>query len=208
MSARGFLIALEGGEGAGKSTQAARLAAGIGAVATREPGGSALGERVRAVLLDPATGAMDPRAELFLMLAARSQHLAELIRPTLESGRHVVVDRFTGSTLAYQGYGRGLPLDEVRRACELAVAGCRPDLSVLLDVPVSLGSARRPGLPDRIERADRGFHERVRRGFLKVAAVEPDSWVVIDATGSTAEVARQVLAAVTDRLPVKPVVAS
>lgn len=206
MTTPGRLIALEGGEGAGKSTQAALLAAAIGAEQTREPGGSDLGERVRALLLDPSTGEIDDRAELFLMLAARSQHLAERIRPGLAGGRHVVVDRFSGSTLAYQGYGRGLPLADVRRACDLATAGCWPDLTLLLDLPAALGAARRSGVPDRIEGADGGFHERVTGGFRELAAAEPSSWVVIDASQGVDEVARDVLAAVGERLGIRPVV--
>src|SRR5580700_8706439 len=116
------MIAFEGGEGAGKSTQAERLAAALGAELTREPGGTAIGERIRTLLLDPETGTgseIDARAELMLALAARAQHVSERVRPLLKSGRDVVLDRYSGSTLAYQGYGRGLPVDEIRQACDL-----------------------------------------------------------------------------------------
>ncbi|HKH87535.1 MAG TPA: dTMP kinase [Acidimicrobiales bacterium] len=203
MTTRGRLIALEGGEGAGKSTQASRLAAAIGAQITREPGGSRLGERVRQLLLDPeaseAAGRIDPRAELMLMLAARAQHVSELIRPHLESGRDVVVDRYSGSTLAYQGYGRGLPIEEVRHACDLATGGLWPDLTLLLDVPVEVGAGRKAragGEPDRIEAERDGFHMRVRDGFLVEAAADPDRWVVIDGTLEPSEVEKLVRAAV------------
>jgi len=210
VTSRGFLIAIEGGEGAGKSTQAKRLAGAIGAEQTREPGGSHLGEQVRTLLLDPATGDIDARAELHLMLAARAQHLAERIRPALDDGRHVVVDRFSGSTIAYQGYGRGLPLDGVRTACEIAADGCWPDLNVLLDLPADVGAARMASaraLPDRIEAADGGFHERVTGGFRKMAKAEPERWVVIDASQPIDEVAGDVLRAVATRLGIKPVAA-
>ena len=203
MTRRGRLIAFEGGEGAGKSTQASRLAAAIGADLTREPGGSWLGERVRQLLLDPepgeAAGEIDPRAELMLMLAARAQHVSEVIRPRLDAGRDVVVDRYSGSTLAYQGYGRGLPLQEIRGACDLATGCLWPDLTILLDVPVEVGTARRTsagGEPDRIEAERDGFHVRVRGGFLAEAAADASSWVVIDGTLDPGDVERQVRVAV------------
>lgn len=200
MPARGLLIAIEGGEGAGKSTQAARLAAAIGGLVTREPGGTALGEQVRGLLLDPAHGEVDPRAELMLMLAARAQHVAERIEPALAAGTDVVVDRFSASTLAYQGYGRGLPLEEIRQACDLATGGRWPDLTILLDLDVATGaSRRRHELPDRIESADTAFHERVREGFRRLAAAEPGSWVVLDGAADPDEVAEAALAAVRAR---------
>ncbi|HXY45781.1 MAG TPA: dTMP kinase [Acidimicrobiales bacterium] len=205
MTGRGRLIAFEGGEGAGKSTQAQRLASGIGAELTREPGGSELGERIRHLLLDPAGTAavIDPRAELMLLLASRAQHVAERIRPALESGRDVVVDRFSGSTLAYQGYGRGLPLAAVKEACDLATGGLWPDLTILLEVPLTLGSARRAGAgwtPDRIEAEEAEFHRRVADGFLALAAADPQGWVVIDGTGAVDTVAHLVDEALESRL--------
>lgn len=197
----GRLVALEGGEGAGKSTQAALLASSLGAQVSREPGGSAFGERVRGLLLDPAIGPMEGRTELMLMLAARAQHVAERLRPWLADGLDVVVDRFSGSTLAYQGYGRGLPLEALRGACDLATGSLWPDLTVLLDVPLEAAGARRAGAPnDRIESEGDEFHARVRLGYLELASADPARWVVVDGTASEEEVAARVLGEVRQRL--------
>ncbi len=208
MGTRGRLIAIEGGEGVGKSTQAALLASAIGAEASREPGGSPIAERIRDLLLDRSLGVLAPRAELYLMLAARAEHLSSLIEPALAAGRHVVVDRFAGSTLAYQGYGRGLPVEEVRRACDLASGGRWPDLSVLLDMPRDVAKRRRaaqqaqlPGVsPDRIEAEEPEFHRRVSEGFREIAADDTEHWVVLDGSASASEVAAEVLGAVRARL--------
>lgn len=200
----GFLIAIEGGDGAGKSTQAAELAGAIGALLTREPGGTPIGERIRALLLDPGSTGMADRTELMLMLAARAQHLAERIEPALAIGRHVVVDRYSASTLAYQGYGRGLPLEDVRRACELATAGRWPDLTVLVDVPVAVGRQRRGDRPDRIEGEAAHFHERVRAGFLAEAEADPSRWCVVDGSGEVSAIAAEILSVVTGRLGIEP----
>ena len=208
MGTRGRLIAIEGGEGVGKSTQAALLASAIGAEASREPGGSPVAERIRELLLDRSLGTPAPRAELYLMLAARAEHLTVRIEPALAAGRHVVVDRFAGSTLAYQGYGRGLPVEEVRRACDLASGGRWPDLSVLLDMPREVAERRRaaqqaqlPGVsPDRIEAEEPEFHRRVNEGFREIAANDTEHWVVLDGSASAAEVAVEVLGAVRARL--------
>ena len=189
-------IALEGGEACGKSTQATRLAARLDAVLTREPGGTHLGERVRALLLDPDE-AVDARAEALLMAAARAQHVAELIQPALDAGRHVVTDRFTASSLAYQGFGRGLPIDEVRALSRFATGGLEPDLYVLLDVPLEVAAARRSREHDRLEAAGEAFHQRVRDGFRSLAADEPERWVVLDGTASVDEVEKAVWARVT-----------
>jgi len=198
---RGLLIAVEGGEAAGKSTQAALLASSLGAEVSREPGGSAFGERVRGLLLDPAIGSMDARAELMMMLAARAQHVAERLRPWIDDGLDVVVDRYSGSTLAYQGYGRGLPLEALRVACDLATGGLWPDLTILLDVPLEESGTRRAGSPrDRIESEDDDFHVRVRRGYLELAVAEPTTWVVIDGAAEPEEVATRVLTAFRERL--------
>jgi len=196
---RGRFIALEGGEGAGKSTQATLLAVELGAVLTREPGGTAVGQRLRALLLDPAA-TLDARAEALLMAADRAQHVAEVVRPALEAGRDVVTDRFAGSSLAYQGYGRGLPLDEVRGLSAWATGDLWPDVVVLLDVPAAAAAGRRRPRPDRIEAEGGGFHDRVENGFRALAAAEPGRWVVVDGVGPVADVAARVAAAVTSRL--------
>jgi dTMP kinase len=195
---RGVFIAFEGGEASGKSTQAKRFAAGRGALLTREPGGTELGERVRAMFLDPTTGDVDGRAEALLVAAARAQHVAEVIEPALASGRDVVTDRFTGSSLAYQGYGRGLPLEEVRALSAFAGAGLEPDLYVLLDVPAQVAAARLGADRDRMESAGDAFHDRVRRGYVELARAE--GWVVVDGSGPPDEVERLVHEAVSARL--------
>jgi dTMP kinase len=194
-------LAFEGGEACGKSTQAARLAARLGAVLTREPGGTPLGARLRAVLLDPESRVGD-RAEALLMAADRAQHVAEVIRPELDAGRHVVTDRYAGSSLAYQGFGRGLPLDEVRRLSDWASVGLWPDLTVLLDVPLELAAARQAGgRPDRLESAGDAFHRRVTDGFRSLAAEDRNRWVVVDGTLGIDEVEQMIWAAVTERCP-------
>jgi dTMP kinase len=200
-------IVFEGGEGSGKSTQAARLAARLGAVLTREPGGTALGEALRALLLsdDSRARGLDDRAEALLMAADRAQHVAEVIRPALGAGRHVVSDRYYGSTLAYQGFGRGLPVDELRRLSAWASAGLWPDVVVLLDVPRELGSFRAAGRSDRpldrVEAAGDGFHDRVADGYRSLAAADPHRWVVVDGTGPADEVEATVWKAVVARCP-------
>jgi dTMP kinase len=200
MTRRGRFVVIEGGEAVGKTTQSRLLAARLGARLTREPGGTDLGERLRALLLDPDTDDVHPMAELLLMVAARAQHVSRVIEPTLESGVDVVCDRFSGSTVAYQGYGRGLPLEDVERACALGSLGLVPDLTVLLDTPRPAVARRRSRdadavEQDRIERAGERFHERVRAGFLELG--RQDGWVVVDASGEVDDVARDVAAAVT-----------
>jgi dTMP kinase len=204
MGALGRLIVLEGGEGSGKSTQARLLAGRLGAELTREPGGTEVGERVRAIVLDRSLGHLEPRAELLLMVAARAQHVAEVLRPALERGRDVVCDRFAGSTLAYQAYGRGLPLEDVVVASEVATAGLAADLVVLLDLSPEEARRRLAGASDRIEAEDEAFHERVHTGFAALAAADPQRWVVVDASGTPEEVAEHVAAAVEARLGPSP----
>lgn len=199
MPHRGRFVVFEGGEGAGKSTQARLLADRLGARLTREPGGTALGERLRGLLLDPELRDLDPRAELLLMVAARAQHVGRVVAPALEAGSDVVCDRFSGSTLAYQGYGRGLPLGDVAAACALAGQGVVPDVTVLLDVAPLVARHRRAAeggrtRTDRIEAAGEAFHARVRAGFLEIAAGA--GWVVVDGSGSVEEVAAAVADAV------------
>lgn len=191
---RGRLISFEGGEGSGKSTQAAILAQRIGARLTREPGGTPLGEELREVVLHRRSDPFDPRAETLIMLAARAQHLAEVVGPEQNRGTTVVTDRFSHSTLAYQGYGRGLDLADLRRMCSWATRGIWPDLVVLLDVPAEVSQARSPARPDRLEDAGREFHDRVRHGFREMAAEDPKGWLVVDGEGSIDEVAERVQA--------------
>lgn len=192
---RGRFIAIEGGEGTGKSTQARLLAERLGAVLTREPGGTEVGERVRALVLDPAV-AVDPRAEALLMAAARAQHVAEVIEPALASGRNVVTDRFTGSSLAYQGVGRGLGVDWVAALSVFATAGLEPDLVVLLDLPMEVAAPRLTEAPDRMEQAGESFHTQVHAAFGQLAAADPAHWVVVPADGTVDEVAARVWASV------------
>jgi dTMP kinase len=198
---RPVYIAFEGSEGCGKSTQARRLADAIGAVVTRETGGTAIGQRLRDILHDTDVTTLDDRAEALIVAADRAQHIAEVVRPALRDGHHVVSDRSVYSTLAYQGYGRGLPLDELREINEWAIGETWPDLVILLQVPehVARERLRRREL-DRFERAGEAFHARVDDGFSKMAAADPDRWVVIDATAPVDGVAAAVRAAVHDRL--------
>jgi len=197
---RGWFIAFEGGEGCGKSTQARRLSDELGAVLTREPGGTEVGARLRAILLDPETTGLGPRAEALLMAADRAQHVREVVEPALAAGRHVVTDRFAGSSIAYQGHGRGLDPGEVRRLSEWACDGTWPDLVVLLDLAPGVAAGRIGSRPDRFEEEGAEFHARVAAGFRAQADAEPERWVVVDASGSVAEVAVAVHAAVAERL--------
>jgi dTMP kinase len=206
VSRRGRLIALEGVDGCGKSTQAVLLAHALDALSTAEPGATQLGATLRTLLLDPGLPPVSERAEALLMTADRAQHVAEVVRPALEEGRWVVTERFSGSTLAYQGYGRGLDLAELRRLVLWAAAGITPDLTVLLDLPSDAARRRLDlGRADRLERLPAAFHERVHAGYRALAEAEPESWVVIDATGDVDEVAREVLAVVTERLGPLPI---
>jgi dTMP kinase len=200
VSGRGRLIAIEGIDGSGKSTQARLLAEALGAVLTHEPGDSALGRELRSLLLEWSGSTVTPRAEALLVAADRAQHVAEVVSPALGAGRWVVTDRFSASTLAYQGYGRGLALDELRSLVTWAAAGLAPDLSVLVDLPPELARARRGAATDRLERLDADFHERVRHGYLDMARSHPAGWVVVDGTPPAPEVAAVVRSAVSERL--------
>ena len=189
-------VVFEGGEGSGKSTQAALLAARLGAVLTREPGGTDVGRRIRAIVLDPGLPSpLDPRAEALLMAADRAQHVAEVIRPALARGDDVVSDRFAGSTLAYQGYARGLDVDELARISSWATGGLEPDLVVLLDVTPEVTAARMGRALDRMELAGDDFHRRVAEGYRALAAADP-RWVVVDGAGTVDDVAERVAEAV------------
>ena len=189
---RGRFVVFEGGEGTGKSTQARILADRWGALATREPGGTSLGAELRRVLLDPATGAIDLAAEALLMAADRAQHVSELIEPALAAGRDVVCDRYIGSSVAYQGYGRGLEPDFVARLSEWATSALAPDLVVLLTVPAEVARARLGPDLDRFEQAGQDFHRRVHDGFLIQADADPQRWVVVDGGGSVDDVDERV----------------
>jgi len=202
----GFFIAFEGPEGAGKSTQLRLLegrlrAAGLEPLVSKEPGGTPVGERIRDVVLDPAL-AIGPLSEFLLYSASRAQLVRETIRPALDAGRLVLCDRFTGASVAYQGYGRGLPLALIGAVTQPVTEGLRPDLTLLFDLEPELGLARvaRRGQRDRLERADLAFHRRVRGGFLKQAEADP-GWVTLDAARSEAEVQAQVWQLVSARLP-------
>lgn len=196
-----MVVAVEGGEGSGKSTQAALLATRLGALLTREPGGTEVGERIRDLLLDPDSGtAIDPRTEALLMAAARAQHVADVIAPALAEGRTVVTDRYVGSSLAYQGYGHGLAVAEVAALSRFAVQGASPDLIVLLRVPDEVARQRLTGRPDRMEALGAEFHRRVADGFAALAAADPDTWAVVDGTGGEDDVAARVWSVVEDRL--------
>lgn len=204
-----MFITIEGIEGGGKTTQVGLLAAALrarelAARITREPGGTRLGEEIRGLLLHSETS-VGRLAELFLILADRAEHVESVIRPALQAGEIVLCDRFSDSTLAYQAYGRELPLDAVRTVESVASQGLRPDLTFVLDCPVELGLARtrqRRGAlaADRFEAQDEAFHERVRRGFLALAGEDPRRIVVIDASRPTEEVHRAIIAASTERL--------
>ena len=195
MSTGGRLIVFEGGEGSGKSTQAALLARRLGAVLTHEPGATDVGKSLRALVLDPSQGHIDPRAEALVMLADRAQHVAEVIRPALAAGKDVVSDRFVGSTLAYQGYARGLDVEELARLSQWATGGIEPDLVILLDVPAEVAVARLGRDLDRMERAGVDFHVRVAEGYRALAAADRERWRVVDGSGSQEEVEARVLAA-------------
>lgn len=196
----GRLIVFEGADASGKSTQARRLAERLGADLTFQFGATAIGAAIRSILLDPAHSELDDRAEALLVIADKAQHVAEIVGPALERGETVVSDRFTASTSAYQGYGRGLDLAGLDAMMRFATHGIEPDLTVLLDVPWSVARIRLGDQMDRIEGAGADFHTRVRDGYLAMAAADPGRWVVVDADGTVDEIAERVDAAVDDWL--------
>lgn len=204
---RGLFITLEGGEGAGKSTQLAYVrqrieAAGIPLHVTREPGGTPLAEQIRDLLLDHREEQMPPDTELLLMFAARAQHLARLIRPALARGDWVLCDRFTDATYAYQGGGRGIDFARIKTLEDWVQGELRPDLTLLLDLPVEVGMARagQRGELDRFEREQRDFFERVRAAYLARAGQAPQRFRIIDAAQDIAGVQRQIDAVLTPLL--------
>jgi dTMP kinase len=204
---RGWLVTIEGPDGGGKTSQALRLrdrllAAGVEVVLTREPGGTSVGEQIRRILLDPTIGHLDPATDALLFNAARARLVREVIRPALDRGATVISTRFADSTIAYQGYGAGVPLPDLRAMEKAATGGLVPDLTILLDLPVEIGLSRKSGHEvTRFETEfDVDFHRRVRDGFLAMANAEPDRFVVIDATLPKDEVEAAVEQA-TSRLP-------
>ncbi len=200
-STPGRLIALEGIDGCGKSTQARLLADRLGALLTFEPGATAVGGSLRTLLLEPGQAPVAERTEALLMAADRAQHVAEVVRPALDRGTWVVTDRYSASTLAYQGYGRGLDLDDLYRLVEWATGGLSPDLSILVEVDLALGRARRSGsADDRMEGQGDGFRQRVADGYRRLAERQVTPWLVVDGAGTVEEVAADVWAGVQDRL--------
>lgn len=204
----GRFITLEGGEGAGKSTQIARLAdglrrAGVNVRTTREPGGAAAAETIRKLLVEGEPGRWRPMTEALLHFAARVEHVETMVRPALAAGDWVISDRFADSTLAYQGYGHRLGREAIESLYWTTLGTFAPDLTLILDMPVDAGLARagaRNDVETRYERMGRDFHERVRLGFLEIARLEPGRCVVIDATGNVDEVTARIFAAVAARL--------
>lgn len=204
----GRFIVFEGGDGAGKSTQAALLSAelrknGHTVLQTREPGGTQIGEKLRSLVLDHGQGTVDARTEALMYAAARAAHVEQVIRPALAAGTVVVCDRFIDSSLAYQGIGRALGEDAVRSINEFATGGLSPDLTVLLDVAPAAGRSRRtagvdgaPVAEDRLESEPDEFHARIRDAFLHFAAQDPQRYLVLDATGSVDDLATAIGGAV------------
>jgi dTMP kinase len=200
-------ITLEGGEGAGKSTHARQLAQGladhgIDHIVTREPGGSAGAEEIRKLLVEGEPGRWNPVVETLLMFAARADHVARAITPALSAGKWVICDRFTDSTFAYQGAGRGADPEAIREIERVAIGGFRPDLTVILDVPVEEAMQRigsRQHVEDRFERFDRAFHERLRAHFQQLAQNEPDRCVLIGSGAPPEQVSHQIWRAVAAR---------
>jgi dTMP kinase len=193
-------IAFEGAEGCGKSTHARRLAKSISAVITQETGGTEIGRRLRSILHDNDVTNLDDRAETLIVAADRAQHLAEVVRPALEAGRHVVSDRSVYSTLAYQGYGRGLPIEEVRRINEWAIGDTWPDLVFLLTVSGAVAKERMSHRElDRFERAGDDFHARVLDGFSRMASEDPSRWILIDGSANFDNASAEIRSHVRDR---------
>ena len=192
----GLFITFEGGEGCGKSTQSRLLLKkleqqNVPVVLTHEPGGTVLGNELRKTLKRRRDSSISPQAELFLLAASRAQLVTEVIRPALKEGKVVLCDRFTHSTMVYQGYGRGLDFTAIQMVNNMATRYLNPDLIILLDISPEQGLARKQSLKDRFELEDLSFHRRVKEGYVKMAAAEPDRWLVIDASlpkGKIAEI--------------------
>jgi len=202
----GLFITFEGGEGCGKSTQARALwknlrQRNIPAIITHEPGGTILGAETRKSLKRKRERPISPEAELLLFAASRAQLITEVIRPALKEGKTVICDRFSYSTLAYQGYGRGLSLNIIEMVNSLATQNLKPDIVVLLDLLSEEGLARKQNLKDPFELEELSFHRRVREGYLKAAATEPDRWLVIDASLPKRRIAKIIWGKVSQLLP-------
>jgi len=204
-----MFITLEGPDGGGKSTQAARLAEflrqrGCKVLATREPEGTAIGDQIRSVLSNLENTAMHPRTEILLFQASRAQHVEQVIRPHLALGGVVVCDRYADSTLAYQGYGHQVDLAGLRTIVEFATGGLKPDLTLWLDIDVEEGLRRRTksGEWNRLDAYDLAFHHRVRQGYFELAREEPWRWVWIDASGSPETVQEEIRRVVRERLKI------
>jgi dTMP kinase len=201
VTAPGRLLAFEGIDGSGKSTQAQAVAEALGARLTHEPGGTTLGAALRQLLLAPDAPAISLRAEALLMAADRAEHIEVVVAPALAAGEWVVSDRFSGSTLAYQGYGRGLEVAGLSALVAWATVGLTPDLSILIDVPVEVAQARlAANRPDRLERLGPAFAQRVRDGFLALAAGDPEHWLVMDGTLAPADLTARIVEVVRQRL--------
>lgn len=208
---KGYFISLEGPDGAGKSSVLEQVLNEIGPqlktqyLVTREPGGSRIAEKIRQIILDPANVKMDDRTEALLYAAARSQHVEEIVRPALAAGKVVFSDRFVDSSLAYQGAGRDLGIDQVKQINEFATGGIEPDLTLFFDLDPKIGLARirklRPDQEDRLEQEKLAFHEKVYAGYQKIARQNPDRIVKIDASQPFDQVVAETIAIIKKRLP-------
>ncbi len=204
-----MFITLEGIEGAGKTTQVKHIVAylkskGYGCVVTREPGATHIGKKIRKILLDPESRDLDPLTELLLYMADRVQHVKEIITPALSAGKVVLCDRFFDATVVYQGYARGIDIGLINKVHELVLDGLKPDITILLDLPVEIGLSRaweqiktgtRNGNETRFEEETLAFHQKVRASYLKLASLEPDRFRIIDATQNEDKVRRDIIAA-------------
>lgn len=206
---QGFLVSIEGPDGSGKSTLIQELASyyssqGTEVVVTREPGGARIAEQIRQILLDPEHAEMEEKTELLLYIASRRQHLVEKVLPALDRGALVLMDRFIDSSVAYQGYGRGLDLEAIHWLNQFATDGKKPDLTLLLDLPAAEGLARiqatRSNDVDRLDQEDLSWHERVREGYLRLLEEEPTRFVKVDASQELSLVVEQALTLIQERL--------
>lgn len=209
---KGLFITFEGPEGSGKSTQSKRVhehmtKTGVDAVWTREPGGTPVCAQIRQVLLSPDNAGMDDYTEVLLLAADRNEHIANMIKPAMDEGKVVVCDRFADSTLAYQGYGRGIPMEHLTYLHKLVTKGLAPDLTILVDVDVELGLSRvqtrgevKGG--DRIERQEIEFHQRLRKGYLELSSSYPDRYVVLDGSRTRDEIFNEIISVLKARFEV------